>query len=284
MRARTALVTLLFLATGAARAACPDAGEVDAFVKDFESAHPSRGLPSVQNMEDARCAQAAVVRKLTASLGPVAGYKAGLTNPAMQKRLGVDQPVSGVLLKGMLLPDGSEFKVASAARPLYEADFIMVVKDGKALARARSLQEAAQSIAYVVPFIELPDLMLDPSVKLTGPGLVAINAGARYGVLGTPIAMQVDDGFIQSLATMTVVLLEDGHELAKGPGSAILDNPLNSAMWLARDLAGAGIELKAGDMLSLGSFLPAQPPKAGTKGTARYVGLPGDPTVSVTFR
>jgi 2-keto-4-pentenoate hydratase len=83
---------------------------------------------------------------------------------------------------------------------------------------------------------------------------------------------------------MTVVLLEDGRELARGPGSAIMENPLNSAMWLARDLAKAGIELEPGDVLSLGSFLPAQPPKAGTKGTARYVGLPGDPAVSVTFK
>ena len=83
---------------------------------------------------------------------------------------------------------------------------------------------------------------------------------------------------------MTVVLLEDGRELAKGPGSAIMDNPLNSAMWLARDLASVGIELKPGDKLSLGSFLPAQPPRAGTKGTVQYLGLPGDPIVSVSFK
>ena len=284
MRARLALVPLLLLAATTAHGACPDAAEVDAFIQDYQAARVTRGMPAVQTLDDARCAQAAVVQRLQGVFGPVVGYKAGLTNPAMQKRLGVDQPVSGVMMNGMFLPDGSEFDVGAAARPLYEADFIMVVKDGPGLARARSLQEAARSIAYVVPFIELPDLMFDPALKLTGPGLVAIDAGARHGVLGKPIPMQTDDAFIQSLATMTVVLLEDGRELAKGLGSAIMDNPLNSAMWLARDLASVGIELKPGDKLSLGSFLPAQPPRAGTKGTVQYLGLPGDPIVSVSFK
>jgi 2-keto-4-pentenoate hydratase len=283
MKARVLAMTLLLLDGAAAGAACPDATELEAFVKDFESPRTSQGLPSVQTMDDARCARRALVQRLENSLGPVVGYKAGLTNPVMQKRLGVDEPISGVLLKGMLLPDGSEIPVAAGARPLYEADFIVVVKDD-GLARARSLQEAARSLSHVVPFIEVPDLMLDPSVKLTGPGLVAINAGSRYGVMGTPIPVQDSAAFVESLATMTVVLLEDGRELAKGPGSAIMDNPLNAAMWLARDLERNGIRLKAGDVLSLGSFLPAQPPKPGTTGAVRYIGLPGDPAVTVRFK
>jgi 2-keto-4-pentenoate hydratase len=103
-------------------------------------------------------------------------------------------------------------------------------------------------------------------------------------VTGTPIPVQDSAAFVESLATMTVVLLEDGRELAKGPGSAIMDNPLNAAMWLARDLERNGIRLKAGDVLSLGSFLPAQPPKPGTTGAVRYIGLPGDPAVTVRFK
>jgi 2-keto-4-pentenoate hydratase len=276
-------MTLLLLSGAGAQAACPDAAELDAFVEDYASPRASPGLRSVQSMDDALCAQRALVRRLEQSLGPVAGYKAGLTNPVMQKRLGVDQPIRGVLLKGMLLADGSEIAVSAAARPLYEADFIVVVKDD-GLARARSLQEAARSLSHVVPFIEVPDLMLDPAVKLTGPGLVAINAGSRLGVMGTPIPVQDSAEFIESLASMTVVLMEDDRELAKGPGSAIMDNPLNAAMWLARDLERSGIRLKAGDVLSLGSFLPAQPPKPGTTGTVRYVGLPGDPAVTVRFK
>jgi 2-keto-4-pentenoate hydratase len=63
-----------------------------------------------------------------------------------------------------------------------------------------------------------------------------------------------------------------------------MGHPLNSAMWIAQDLERSGMRLKAGDLLSLGTFLPFQPPKAGTTATVRYLGLPGDPSVSVSFK
>jgi 2-keto-4-pentenoate hydratase len=63
-----------------------------------------------------------------------------------------------------------------------------------------------------------------------------------------------------------------------------MGHPLNAAMWIAQDLDHAGIRLKAGDLLSLGTFLPLQLPKGGTTATVRYLGLPGDPSVSVNFK
>jgi 2-oxo-hept-3-ene-1,7-dioate hydratase len=272
-----------WLAPAAAWAACPSDDQVAAFVADYTGHSVSQGLGGQLTLQEALCAQAKVVRRLRASLGPVVGYKAGLTNPAMQKRFGVDHPVRGVLLRGMLVKSGAEVPATFGARPFFEADFILVVKDD-GLARATSLREAAESISHIVPFMELPDLMVDPKVTLTGPGLVAMNVGARLGVLGEPIPMQTTDEFIDALASMTVVLGQDGVELHRGPGSVIMENPLNSAMWLARDLEKAGIRLKPGDLLSLGSFLPIQPPKAGSTASVKYLGLPGDPEVSVRFR
>jgi 2-keto-4-pentenoate hydratase len=267
----------------AAWGACPSDDQVAAFVADYTARAVSQGLGAQLTLQEGLCAQAKVVRRLSASLGPVVGYKAGLTNPAMQQRLGVDHPVRGVLLRDMLLKNGAEVPAAFGARPFFEADFIVVVKDD-GLARATSLRQAAESISHIVPFMELPDLMLDPAVKLTGPALVAINTGARLGVLGEPIPMQTEDAFIDALARMSVTLEQDGVELHRGPGSVIMEHPLNSAMWLARDLAQAGIRLRPGDLLSLGSFLPIQAPKPGSTGSVKYLGLPGDPEVSVRFR
>jgi 2-keto-4-pentenoate hydratase len=103
-------------------------------------------------------------------------------------------------------------------------------------------------------------------------------------VLGEPIPMQTTNEFIDALARMTVTLSQDGVELHRGAGSAIMGHPLNSAMWLARDLNKSGIRLKPGDLLSLGTFLPIQPAKVGITGTVKYIGIPGDPEVSVRFR
>jgi len=55
-------------------------------------------------------------------------------------------------------------------------------------------------------------------------------------------------------------------------------------LWLARDLERSRIQLKPGDVLSLGSFTPPLPPRPGLHVTVRYEGLPGNPAVSVRFR
>jgi len=267
----------------AVHAACPDDVQVVAFVSEYRALEPSAGFGSSLSMQDAQCAQAKVVRRLSETLGPVVGYKAGLTNPAVQARFGVDHPLRGVLLRDMLVPSGSRLPANFGARPLWEADLIVKVKDPEALLRARTPREAAESLSYVVPFMELPDLVLAPAVTSDAAALVSINVGARMGALGEPIPMQTSEAFVDSLASMTVVLVEDGKELARGPGTAIMGHPLNSAMWLAHDLERSGMRVKAGDLLSLGTFLPFQPPKAGATVSVRYLGLPGNPAVTVSF-
>jgi 2-keto-4-pentenoate hydratase len=282
---RSAVAFLLLACLAASvHAACPDDIQVAAFVSDYRDLQVSRGFGPDLTMQDALCAQSKVVRRLSESLGPVVGYKAGLTNPAVQVRFGVDHPVRGFLLRDMLVRSGAQLPAKFGARPLWEADLIVEVEDPAGLLRARTAREAAESVSFVVPFMELPDLLLDSKETLNGPALVAINVGARMGALGAPIPMQTSDEFIDALANMTVVLIEDGRELARGPGSAIMGHPLSSAMWLAHDLERSGVGLKAGDLLSLGTFLPFQPTKPGTTVTVQYLGLPGDPSVTVSFK
>jgi 2-keto-4-pentenoate hydratase len=57
------------------------------------------------------------------------GYKAALTNPAVQKRFGYDQPLRGTLYAKMILPAGAKVPAAYGARPVYEADLVAVVGD-----------------------------------------------------------------------------------------------------------------------------------------------------------
>ena len=84
---------------------------------------------------------------------------------------------------------------------------------------------------------------------------------------------------------MTVLLRDqNGVELGKGSGSVILGHPLNAVIWIAQDLAESGQTLKAGDLLSLGSFSVPIPPKAGQQVTAIYAGRPGAPSVSGRFK
>ena len=94
--------------------------------------------------------------------------------------------------------------------------------------------------------------VIAPDVKITGPALVAINVGTRLGVLGQPLRAENHQAFADALAQMTVVIEVDGKESARAPGSVLMDNPLNSAVWLARALHDEGVDLMPGQVLREG--------------------------------
>ena len=249
---------------------------------NFKSMTPISGLSKDMSMEEAARIRDGLVVELSASQGKVVGYKAGLTNPVVQKRFGHSSPVRGVLLERMLLEDGAEVPAKFGVIPIFEADLVVVVKD-EGINQAKTPAEVLKHVASIRPFIELPDMVTAKEQPLTGAVITSFNVGARLGVLGKPIAP--DAAMADALAKMTVVLRDqDGKELGRAPGAAILGHPLNAVVWLAQDLAQSGGKLRAGDILSLGSFTAPMPPKAGTKITVTYEGLPGNPTVSVRFK
>jgi len=112
--------------------------------------------------------------------------------------------------------------------------------------------------------------------------LLASNVGARLGVLGEGIPVQVTEEFAARLGSMTVILSSDQRELARAPGTALLGHPLNVIPWLAQDLASRGERLRAGELISLGGFSPLFPVEPGRTYTVTYEGLLAAPvTVSV---
>ncbi len=272
------------LSAAQADAACSSPDQVDRFVKDWKAKTPTGAMAAGASLDDAMCAQNLLVERLKPELGEIAGYKAGLTSKALQERFEVSEPVRGQLLAGMLLQDGATVPASFGARPLYEADLLLVVKD-EGINSATTPEEALRHISAVRPFIELPDLAVKEGDPMNGIVLAAANVAARYGVMGAEIPTDSTPEIVKALAEMTVVVTDkSGAKLAEGKGSAVLGSPLNVAVWIARDLAASGTRLKAGDLISVGSFTPLTPPKPGQTVTARYEGLPGNPAVSVSFK
>jgi 2-keto-4-pentenoate hydratase len=265
-----------------AHAACPTPEVMDGRARAFLAREPVPALPGL-SLADGACAQALLLARLQSSLGQVIGYKVGLTNANVQRAFGVDHPVRGTLLAGMLLPDGAEVPAAFAAVPRFESDLLLRVRDS-AIMTARDVEAVARHIDAVIPFIELPDLVLAQGERFDGGNMLAINVGARLGVAGA--ALPAPSDLAVRLAAMTVVLADDtGHEIARGQGAALLGHPLNVVLWLIEDLARAGVALQPGQLISLGSFSPLSPPQAGRTVTATYAGLADAPLqVRVRFR
>lgn len=271
------------LGSGAAWAACPDEAEIARYVADMAAKRPAKAL-MVETPEDARCAQKKLVMALAPSLGAPVGFKAGLTSKPAQERFGATGPVSGVLLEKMILEDGASVPAAYGARPVWEADMLLVVKDA-GIDEARTPEELLEHVSAMRPFIELADLALAEGEPVGANYLQAINVGARLGVAGEEVPLEgSSEEKLKRLAEAKIVATDaTGGVLAESTGAATLGSPAHAALWLVEDLKKSGRRLEAGDLVSVGSFTPLTPPKPGQAITVRYEGLPGDPEVSVRF-
>ena len=277
------LSTLLAAVALPGRAECLSDLQAAALVASYLDKKPAAN-PVGLNDADGACTRAKFNKFLVQQTGAkVVGYKAGLTNPAVQKRFNATAPVWGVLYEPMLLKDGATVDAAFGARPLFEADLLVRVSDAR-INQAKTPEQVLQYIDQVIPAIELPDLVVEAPPKLNGAGIAAINVGARWFVAGTPIAVQRTPAFADSLASMKVLVMGGGEDLDFGFGRDVLDHPLNAVVWLAQDLQRQGKVLKKGDLVSVGSFSKLMPPKAGQKIEVQYQGLPDNPSVTLRFR
>jgi 2-keto-4-pentenoate hydratase len=269
---------------GDTHAVCPSYERVNTILRFMEAREAVRGLRADLSMQDGECGRRRLVERLESSDNRIVGYKAGLTSKTVQERFGVSNPVRGVLLEKMLLADGADVAADFGARPVFEA-YLLVEVTGEPLPQVKTPAGVLRTLVRVMPFIELPDLGVAEGEKLSAPLITFLNAGARLGVVGKPVQVEATQAFADALANMRVIVTDqDGKELARGSGAAILSHPLNAVMWLHEDLARGGVRLKAGDLLSLGSFTAPLVPKAGMTVTVRYEGLPGNPAVSVRFK
>jgi 2-keto-4-pentenoate hydratase len=268
-------------------AGCITMAQAQEMASRYAALEPLPNPSATMTMAAARCSADKFAQALTVSQGRIAGYKAGLTNTAVQQRFNTPHPLAGPLFENTFLQDGAQVPAKFGARPQFEADLVVEVGDA-AIQSARSLEDVHKSVARIYPFMELPDLMVQDPSKLSGAQVQFINVGPRLGVLGKPFTLPNNRAAIDSLASMTVKLTDaQGQPFDEGKGAAILNHPYNAVIWLAGELNARGVRLKKGDLLSLGSFTKLHAPKPGMTVKAMYEGVAGQsvaPAVTVSFQ
>jgi len=213
----------------------------------------NRAIP-VTSLDEAYQFQDQVVTRLTPHWGLPSGYKAALTSTSLQARFGVDRPVLGVVLKNMLLRDRVILDDGFGARPVVEADLMVMVKD-ESINTAESMEEFLAALDGIHPMIEVADLMFVEGTKIPALWLTAINAGGRYAVVGDPLVIGNDTNLIDRLPNVSATVMDkQGQVLAKGTADRIMDHPLNAVRWIRDEVKRRGSRLHAGDVLWLGSL------------------------------
>jgi 2-keto-4-pentenoate hydratase len=285
-RILAALCLGALLAPSAADAACPSVPEVARFARAFLDRTAPPALPADLSMADALCTQERLVAVLAQPFGDRVGWKIGLTNPAVQRRFGVDHPVAGAIFHATIRDrSGAELPARFGILPIIESDLLLRIRHDGIGNVGNDHVALLRHVEAVIPFIELADLVYPPDAAWTGPLIVAINVGARHGVLGEEIPAEATADFAARLGAMTVTLTDDSRELARAPGRALLGHPLNALAWLVQDLKARGRTLRSGEYVSLGGFSPPVPVAAGQRYRVTYEGLAAQPVqVDVRFR
>lgn len=222
-----------------------------------------------------------VVYALSENWGGIAGYKAAITNPSIQEKMGIKEPLLGIFLNKMLLESPAVIKISDTTHPFAEADLLVRIKDSS-INEAKTDEEILAAIDQVIPFIEIPDRLFSTKDPLNADMLTAINTGARYGVMGEPIPMAAIDNLNYC---QVGIVYEDRSHLKTGVCSTLMGNPVNVIRWLRDKLLTLNYPLKPGTYLSLGSLTPPVPVKKGRL-TAVYTGLgtQSHVAVNVTFK
>ncbi|GAA1241203.1 fumarylacetoacetate hydrolase family protein [Prauserella halophila] len=180
----------------------------------------------------------------------VKGHKVGLSSPAMQQQMGVDQPDFGHLTSGMFHLEHQPI-TAAFLQPRIEPEVAFVL--GRELTGPGvTVADAARAVEFVLPALEIVDSRIR-DWRISIVDTVADNASSGGVVLGTkPTPLPAVD-----LRLMGCSLYVSGELAATGTGSAVLGSPLNALVWLANTIGPLGISLEPGHVVLPGAMTPA---------------------------
>jgi 2-keto-4-pentenoate hydratase len=205
-------------------------------------------------------------RRLTAG-ATIVGRKIGLTSPAVQQQLGVDQPDFGILFDDMAYLDGAALPVNAVLQPRVEAEVAFVLKADLANSPLDATQ-VRTAVDYAVAALEVCGSRI-AGWDITFGDTVADNASAGAYVLGTE--KRTLEEFSPRDVEMSMTI--DGDEVSTGTGAACLGDPLNALVWLARQARDLGEPLRAGQVVLSGALGPMRPIEPGAHVRASITGL-----------
>ena len=183
---------------------------------------------------------------------PPAGYKLGCTTPVMQEMLGLDAPVHGGVRAGDVHPGGTSLPASGFIAPGIECEIaVRLGADLDARIRPPSREEAAATIAEVMPAIEIVDNRYGDWSALGTPTLIADDFFQAACVLGPP-AEACDRMTLDAVEGRTLV---DGAETGRGKGADVLGHPLDAVAWLAGAVGRHGATLRADTLIMTGSLV-----------------------------
>lgn len=228
---------------------------------------PVRDLIGSTDVRVAYAVQSANVARRLAEGRHVVGRKIGLTSPAVQVQLGVDQPDFGVLLDDMWCASDRPVDLSRLLQPKAEAEIAFVMAQD-VLDPAVDGDSIRPCVDNAVAAVEIVDSRV-AGWDITIADTIADNASSGLFVLGRQ-ALPLAEVEPREVA-MTLSL--NGVVVSTGDGTQCLGDPLAALAWLARTALEVGAPLRAGDIVLSGALGPMVPVAPGDSVVVELTGL-----------
>lgn len=185
-------------------------------------------------------------------LGPVVGYKVGVTTSDMQAEVGVHEPLYGAIHEHRLLKSGERLRSDTERPRGFECEIAVTL--GADLPRRQTPyteHSVATAVASFHPAIEIVENRLLTREGVS-PWVLVGDSAFHYGcVLGPPASSLIDPRALEGEISIDGVILHSGKASALHGGG-----PLSVLAWLANKLIAHETPLKAGNVVLCGSLTP----------------------------
>ena len=226
---------------------------------DAEATGKQIGLLSLQypelNMNDAYRIQSKIMAYKLAAGRRIIGWKIGLTSKVMQQALQIDIPDSGILYDDMAFDSDCTIEAGRFIQPRIEAEIAFVMSKrigGENVTR----DDVLQAIGYVTPSIEILDTRIvrtdAESGQLRNVNDTISDNAANAGVILGPAqhALTTHD-----LRWIGAIVSRNGQVEETGLGAGVLNDPVESVLWLIQRMAHYGQQVEPGQVILSGSFI-----------------------------
>lgn len=196
----------------------------------------------------------------TQSFGKLFGWKIAATSVSGQKHINVTGPLAGRIMSDTVIADGGTAAMKGNEMRVGEPEFAFRMgRDLPPRAAPYTVEEVLAAVDSFHPAIEIPDSRFADFASAGEAQLIADNACAHLFVLGT--ATTANWRAMDLVEERPVITLRGQRYI--GHGKNVLGDPRAALAWLANELRGLGITLRAGEVVTTGTCHPPLPIEAG---------------------
>ncbi|MCP3372430.1 2-keto-4-pentenoate hydratase [Bradyrhizobium cajani] len=196
----------------------------------------------------------------TQSAAKLFGWKIAATSEAGQRHINVAGPLAGRIMSDTVIADGSTASMKGNEMRVGEPEFAFRMgRDLPPRTTPYTVDDVLAAVDSLHPAIEIPDSRFADFAGAGEAQLIADNACAHLFVLGEAT----------SANWRAMDLVEERPEITLrgqryiGHGKNVLGDPRIALAWLANELRGLGITLRAGEVVTTGTCHPPLPIQAG---------------------